>query len=39
MYQTLYLCIKVELQTSPQIFKLGFVMKIRLVHSYVPWFI
>ena len=36
---SLPLCIKVELQASPQIFELCFVIKIRLVCSYVPWLI
>jgi hypothetical protein len=37
---SLPLCIKIELQVSPQIFELHFVIKIRPVHSYyVPWFI
>jgi hypothetical protein len=27
------------LQVSPHIFELHFVIKIRPVHSYVPWFI
>lgn len=36
---SLPLCIKVELQALPQIFEVRFVIMIRLVCSYVPWFI